>query len=103
MQCNDSDLIALFGSKTISAPDEIEYGSYRYVTQNGDWELAVHFDVYENTFFAYLDCNEISVISVNYTEVTELKRKNRNLEVFRQGERVVTIGFEDGFSIVVTD
>lgn len=96
---DDLELMELFYSEGTSLTGDLEDGSLLYKRYIGNFQLTMFIYTYEKNINLFLQYKEKDLVSIEIKEVTELKKIDNYLKIYRGAEEIGSVLFGECFSI----
>lgn len=100
---DDIDLMDLFNAEETSLTGFLEDGEVSYERFEGDVGITLFIHAHESRINVFLEYQKKDFGSVELKHVTELRKKDKTLEVLRQGQQAAVISFDKSFRVDVEE
>ncbi|MBO1085648.1 MULTISPECIES: hypothetical protein [Enterococcus] len=103
MKYDELELMELFLSEGESITDNIGDGNIMYKISRDDFKLKIFIRTYENQISVFLTYKEADVFYGDFYNITELKKKDMYLKIFKENQEIGELCFGMMLSVSVSN
>ncbi|MBC2346788.1 hypothetical protein HBP72_10560 [Listeria welshimeri] len=103
MKYDELDLMELFLSEGESLTDNIGDGNIMYNIIKGDFSLKIFIRTYEQQISVFLKYKEVDIFYGDLNNVTELKKEDIYLKIFKNDKEIARLYFGNTLSVSIED
>ncbi|WP_206854553.1 hypothetical protein [Candidatus Enterococcus mangumiae] len=103
MKYDELELMELFLSEAGSITDNIGDGNIMYKISKDDFKLKIFIRTYDSQVSVFLTYKETDVFYGDFYNITELKKEDMYLKIFKENQEVVELCFGTVLSVSVSN
>lgn len=103
MKYDELDLMELFLSEGESLTDNIGDGNIMYNIIKGDLSLKIFIRTYEQQISVFLKYKEADIFYGDLNNVTELKKEDMYLKIFKKDKEIAKLCFGNTLSVCIEE